>query len=486
MRVHPKARFVHDGDVLDAETLEEMARSFAAGLQVAGVKRGDRVASFLGTSNDLIVAMLGTYRAGAVWVPVNTAYREKEVRHILEDSGARVALVESGSASDAVLDEVRGEDLTVIRRGEDDFDNMFWHGEANVPVSDDDLALFIYTSGTTGQSKGVEHTYRSVTTAIRSLTELWRWTPEDTLVLALPLFHVHGLGIGIHGTLLQGNTALLQDQFDPRSVADAIAEGGTIFMGVPTMYARLLEAMDEHPEYADILRKARLFTSGSDSLRPEHFETFERLTGHRILERYGMSETMLTVSNPYEPERRKPGTIGFAVPGVEVRIVDDQFQECPAGERGEIVVRGPFVMQGYWNQPEKTAESFRDGWFLTGDVAWRDDEGYIHHAGRRSVDIIKCGGYKISAKEIESVLLEHDDVAQVAVVGIPDPEWGETIGAAIVSERDGDALFGELDELARDRMASYKRPRRWTRLEELPRNALGKVQKPVVVDLFQS
>lgn len=486
MEVHPEARFVFDGEVLRADALEERARRFAAGLRDAGVSRGDRVASFLGTSNDLVVALLGTYRAGAVWVPVNTRYRQREVRHILEDSGAVVALVESGSESAEVVEHIQTRNLTtVFSRGEPDFAELLVHDETLcVDTDDDDLALFIYTSGTTGTSKGVEHSYGSVTSAIGALTDLWRWTPDDTLVLSLPLFHVHGLGIGVHGTLLRGNAALLQDRFDPRAVADAIDEGGTIFMGVPTMYARLLDAMQDDPELADALRGARLFTSGSDSLRADHFQRFEALTGHRILERYGMSETMLTVSNPYEPERRKPGAIGFAVPGVEVRVVDQAFEDCAPGERGEVVVKGPFVMRGYWNQSEKTAQAFRNGWFLTGDMAWRDDEGYIHHAGRRSVDIIKSGGYKISAKEIESVLLQHTDVVQVAVVGTPDPEWGEQIAAAVVTDRDDDALFDELEAFLADRLAAYKQPRRWMRIDELPRNALGKVQKPLLVERF--
>lgn len=458
--------------------LDDQSRRFAGGLQSAGVEAGDRVAAFLETSTDLVVAFVGTLRAGAVWVPVNTRYRETEVEHILADAEPRIVLAEQGSESARVVAEVWGES-DLIERGGERWDSLFDATGRVVERNPEELALFIYTSGTTGKSKGVMHTYHSVTTAIGALTKLWRWTPDDELVLALPLFHVHGLGIGVIGTLLNGNRAVLQSRFDPASVVDALADGGTIFMGVPTMYARLIEYLEQHSERADALRKVRLFTSGSDALPADNFAKFEQLTGHRILERYGMSETMLTLSNPYEPERRRPGSIGFPVPGMEARIVNEEFADVETEEVGELLVRGPFLMRGYWRQKEKTEASFRDGWFITGDAARRDSDGYVHHAGRRSTDILKCGGYKISAREIERVLRAHADVREVAVVGLPDPEWGQTIAAALVPARDVELseLVALLEPWIAERLADYKRPRKWRLISELPRNAMGKVQK---------
>jgi malonyl-CoA/methylmalonyl-CoA synthetase len=482
--------------------LDELSRRYAAGLDRLGLERGDRVAVMLETSIDMIVSLLGHYRLGLVHVPVNTAYREVEVDHILRDSGARAVLVDAQSPSHEVLRELDApatlDHRILVGAGktlpeECTFDELSTSDPlAGAPVtgrpcpSDDDLSLFIYTSGTTGKSKGVEHTFGSVVSNIDNLTTLWQWTPDDRQVLALPLFHVHGLGIGVHGTLIRGCETVLHESFDAHEVADAIAEGGTIFMGVPTMHTRLVRAMDEDESVADKLRHARLFTSGSAALPIDVFEAFEEYTGHAILERYGMSETMLTISNPYEGERR-PGTVGFAVPGpegarTEVRVVSENMTDVEVGQTGQIVVRGKSLMRGYWKQPERTEEAFSDGWFLTGDVATVDEDGYISIVGRQSVDIIKSGGYKISAREIERVIRQHPNVLEVAVVGLQDPEWGETIAAAVVAS--GEVDLEELADQVEQSLASYKKPRALLVVDELPRNALGKVQKHRLVDAF--
>ncbi|MEL6180914.1 MAG: AMP-binding protein, partial [Myxococcota bacterium] len=298
--------------------------------------------------------------------------------------------------------------------------------------------------------------------------------------------HVHGLCIGVHGTLLRGCSAVVQPRFAARDVIQAIAEGGTVFMGVPTMYTRLVRTLEEDPTQGKVLASARLFTSGSAALSASLFKAFERHTGHRILERYGMSETLLTVSNPYPPELRKPGTIGFPVSSGEVEVVDEQGQRCTPHEIGELVVRGDSLMSGYWNAPEQTAASFRDGWFLTGDMARYDADGYIIHMGRRSTDMIKCGGYRISAREIEECIAQHPEVEEVAVVGLEDAEWGQRIAAAIVpvsgiEERSALEWQTYLRSWLHNRLADYKHPRDVMTCEALPHNALGKVQKHLLV-----
>ena len=444
--------------------LERWSTRWMRVLATRGIQRGARVAVQATTSLELVAALVAHHRAGVIHVPINTRYKEREVAHIMEDSGATVLI------DDAALAEMHTADADRVSPLED------------VDAHDEDTALLIYTSGTTGKSKGVELPFRAIARGIGALTGLWRWTRHDRLALALPLFHVHGLCIGVHGTLLHGMSSELQTRFEPSEVVGAFERGATIFMGVPTMYARLLRYLDEHPERATPLRGGRLFTSGSAALPAADHERFRAHTDHSILERYGMSETLLTLSNPYEGERR-PGSVGFAVPGTEVRVVDEHFQDVRAGEQGEIVVRGPSVMTGYFGNPSATEAAFRDGWFLTGDAATRDRDGYLRISGRKSVDILKSGGFKISAREIEEVILEHPQVAEAAVVGLPDSEWGQRIAAVVVAVSP-DASQGLDDAVARwceARLAGFKKPREVTLWDALPRNALGKLQKHRIV-----
>jgi acyl-CoA synthetase (AMP-forming)/AMP-acid ligase II len=346
--------------------------------------------------------------------------------------------------------------------------------------------MLIYTSGTTGKSKGVALPYRALADNTASVTGLWRFAPEDRLVLALPLFHVHGLVLGVAGMLVNGLTLLLEPRFDPARVADAFArDGATVFMGVPTMYVRLLEDLDAFPASASHLRTGRLFTSGSAPLPADDFEAFRSRTGHAILERYGMSETLFTLSNPYDGERR-PGTVGLPTPGAEVRVVDDDGRDVPDGELGEIVVKSDGMMNRYWERDPETAASFRDGWFLTGDVARRAADGYVTIVGRKSVDVIKSGGYKIAAREIEDVLRRHPAVRDAAVVGVADRVWGQRICAALVLAPGADAVAAcrDVAAFAASHLADYKKPREMRALSELPRNALGKVQKHLLARTF--
>lgn len=466
--------------------LDTLARRFAAGLRRADVRPGDRVACLLPSSLELVVSLVGTYLAGATFVPINTRYRDEEVAHILTDCEPSIVLVATGTPQTDIMQRLhadgryRGRIVTVSESTDVD---RWWDLLADRPmresvrITDDDLALLIYTSGTTGRSKGVELPFRAVVGNMLALTDGWRWKTDDTLVLSLPLFHVHGLCIGVHGTLLQGSAAVVHDRFDAQAVASAMGDGGTIFMGVPTMYALLAKAMDEDPTVASRLSNARLLTAGSAALSVHLFERFERETGHRILERYGMSETLITLTNPYDGERRR-GSVGRAVDGIDVRVVDDEYHDVTPGSVGQILVRGETLFRGYWGQPEKTAESFVDGWFITGDAATIAEDGYISIAGRRSTDIIKSGGYKISAREIEEVLEGCASVAEVAVVGVPDDLWGERIEAFIVSSGPtSEVVAGEVEAACGRDLADYKRVRTVHLLDELPRNALGKIQK---------
>ena len=496
-----KTAITFEGRSLTFGELDRLSRRYARGLAAAGVERGDRVAVFSETSPEVIVALLGHYRLGAIHVPINTRYRAGEVAHILEDSGAKALLLRAGSPCAGVVAGLQPAPGALAVRiwlgaesppgpGDLAFDRLI---ETSLPGpeaplrDDEDTAILLYTSGTTGRSKGVALPLRAVVANTESVSRLWRFSPEDRMALALPLFHVHGLGLGVHGALLHRMPILLFERFDARRIVEAFASGGaSLFQGVPTMYVKLLELLAESPEAARALAQGRLFTSGSAALAAGDFTRFEELTGHRILERYGMSETLFTLSNPYED--RRPGTVGLPLPGCEVRIVDEAGRDAVAGEPGEILVKSNGMMTGYWRRPEETAASFRDGWFATGDMASRDRAGYVTIAGRKSVDFIKSGGFKISAREIEDVLRVHPRVKDVAVVGAPDRVWGERIVAAVVLQPaagpppSSEGLLDELSAFCARSLADYKRPREVRILDDLPRNALGKVQKHRILE----
>jgi malonyl-CoA/methylmalonyl-CoA synthetase len=488
--VHPSDRVaLRSGDrALTWAAWGDAAQRYAAALDTSGVRAGDRIAVMASTSLELAIALAGHHLLGAIHVPINTRYEAAEVDHILRDSGARWLLTD---AHGPLRDRVDGFALPehverVVGLGGHAWDALLSEPARPVegPASDEATALLIYTSGTTGRSKGVALPFRALEGGIGALTALWAWTEDDRLVLALPLFHVHGLCIGLHGTLLTGNEVVLLPRFDAEEVLDALEAGGSVFMGVPTMYARLVAALDAAPARGPALRAVRLFTSGSAALSPDLFDRFEAHTGHRILERYGMSETLLSLSNPYDGERRR-GTVGLPVPGYEVRICQEDGTPCAPEEVGELEVRGVGLLTAYHGLPDVTAASFRDGWFRTGDVAKQGADGYITLLGRRSVDILKCGGFKISAREIEEALEGLPGIAELAVVGVPDEEWGQRIAAAVVPELHGAApaehWLALVQERCRARLADFKCVREVLLLDALPRNALGKVQKHRIV-----
>lgn len=450
------ARWWNRGDVAAA------AGGLARRLKEAGVRAGDRVVVGWPASVEALVAVFGVQGAGAVAVPLNPRSGADEVAHAVADCdpAAIVAPAGWGPAGRPRL------------------------GVAGAPApwtrpdrADEDPALIVYTSGTTGPSKGAVLSYRAVAANISALTTAWRWSADDDLVLALPLFHVHGLCIGGYGTLIHGARARVVP-FDPAGIAAELRAGGSVFMGVPTMYGRLLRWLDAGGD-ATGFASARLFTSGSAALPADWHRRWEEHTGHRILERYGMSETLLTLSNPYEGERRA-GSVGTAVGGCEVVVVGDDGPVGP-GELGEIRVRGISLFSGYWGNPTATSAAYDGDWFLTGDLATVGPDGRVAIAGRRSADLIKTDGWKVGAREIEDLLRQHPGVGEIAVLGVPDPQRGERIVAAVVAHpgeaSDGLAWAAELQAFVGDRLAAYKRVRQVRLIDALPRNALGKVQK---------
>jgi len=451
----------------------------AAGLAAKGLAKGDRVAFFLGNRPEFVIALFAVLRLGAVMVPINLAYRRREIAHILTDARARLlvseesqrtALAELGPEELAGAAVVRVEELNASRGA---------RAAAAPLVAGDDLAFLLYTSGTTGRSKGAEITHDNVLATVTGLLAAWAWSADDRLLLTLPLFHTHGLVVGLCCALAAGASVELRRKFEVGPVlADFEAGAVTLFFGVPTMYVRLVEALGANGG-SPALPGMRLFCSGSAPLAPETFAAFRELSGHAILERYGMTETGMLLSNPYAGERR-PGTVGVPLPGVSTRIVDGQGRDVAPGAEGELLVRGSNVFRGYWRAPQKTAESFlSDGsgqlWFRTGDLARRDPAtGVFTLLGRRS-ELILSGGFNVYPREIEEVLETFAGVREAAVVGRPHLEFGETPVAYLVT--DHEIAAADLEAWCRSQLADFKLPRAFHRVEALPRNALGKVQK---------
>ena len=470
---------------LDAQ-IERMARA----LRAWGLASGDRVALFLENCPEFVVAYLGVHLAGGIVVLVNAQYRQVELSHILTDSGARLCVTSAAGAEELTplatpdLDAlviVYGAHPTHTVLGAEDFEAFLARGdtEPREPLTlpnEDAPAVLAYTSGTTGRSKGALLLHRNLVANVEAVTTAWRWTEADRLLLALPLFHTHGLMVGVHGTLYTGASVRLLRRFEAAEVLDILKEDEdvTMFFGVPTMYRRLVAQAEREGAPT---RRLRLYVSGSAPLSLQLFEEFSRLFGQPILERYGMTETIMNLTNPYDGERRA-GTVGMPFPGQEARVVDVATrQPVSDGETGEIEVRGPHVFSGYWNRPDATAEAFtEDGWFKTGDLGWRGADGYYTIAGRAR-ELIISGGYNVYPREVEDVLARHPAVAEVAVIGLSDADLGEQVAAVVVRKDGAHVDADELVTYCRERLASYKKPRRVLFVESLPRNALGKVQK---------
>ena len=464
-------------------------------LQSLDIPDGSRVAVQVEKSVEAMMLYLATLRAGYVFLPLNTAYQSAEIEYFIGNAEPAVVVCSPRNFGWVSKIAFTAGTKHVFTLGDDRTGSLLERAvhcsDRHTPAvkADDDLAAILYTSGTTGRSKGAMLSHGNMRSNAVMLKDYWGWRPGDVLIHALPIFHVHGLFVAIHAALLNGSKMIWLGKFDPRVVIEKMPEA-TVFMGVPTLYVRMLA---EPALTREAARHMRLFIAGSAPLLIETFTEWQRRTGHTILERYGMSETIMLTSNPYAADarygnqsERRGGTVGFPLPGVGLRVRGDDGAELPVGEIGGIQVKGPNVFSGYWRMPEKTAEEFTaDGWFKTGDVGKVDERGYVTIVGR-SKDLIISGGYNVYPAEIEGYINELPGVLESALVGVPHPDFGE-VGVAVVVARPGatvqpEAVIADL----KARLANFKIPKRCFVVAELPRNTMGKVQKNLLRDQYKA
>jgi malonyl-CoA/methylmalonyl-CoA synthetase len=476
----------------DLERATAMLANLLSGLKLP---QGARVAVQVEKSVEAMLLYLATLRAGYVFLPLNTAYQSAEIEYFIGNAEPSVVVCSAANFGWVSKIAFKAGTRHVFTLDEDRSGSLLEraaHCSDRHTVSQksaDDLAAILYTSGTTGRSKGAMLTHGNLLSNAEVLKDYWGWQSGDVLIHALPIFHVHGLFVALHGALLNGSKMIWLSRFDPKFVVRKLPEA-TVFMGVPTLYVRLL---GEPGLTREATRNMRLFIAGSAPLLIETFNAWRERTGHTILERYGMSETAMLTSNPYAADarhggqsERRGGTVGFALPGVSLRVQDDAGKALPVGEIGGIQVKGPNVFKGYWRMPEKTKEEFTvDGYFKTGDVGKIDERGYVTIVGR-SKDLIISGGYNVYPAEIEGYINEMPGVAESALVGVPHPDFGE-VGVAVVTAKPGAAV--EADRIVADlksKLANFKIPKRCFVVGELPRNTMGKVQKNLLREQYKA
>jgi len=436
---------------------------------------------------DYVATLWGIWRAGGIAVPLAVSHPPPELEYVLDDAEPEVVVAHQGM-TERVADAAEARRVVAVTT------DAVMQGTADLRLPDIELhraAMMLYTSGTTGRPKGVVISHANIQAQVESLSEAWGWSVDDRILLHLPLHHVHGIANVLTTALWNGATCEIMPHFDPVAVWQRLATGHfTLYMAVPTVYRRLIEAWSAadkatQEEWSAGTRACRLMVSGSAALPVPTLERWREITGHTLLERYGMTEIGMALSNPLIGERR-PGFVGSALPGLDVRLVDEDERSVAPGVSGQIHVRGPTVFSEYWRRPDETAAAFTaEGWFRTGDQAVVED-GAHRILGRRSVDILKTGGEKISALEVEDVLRSHPAVRDCAVVGVPDPAWGDRVCAAVVLEQECTVGGDELRQFAKDRLAPYKVPKDFLLVDDLPRNVMGKVTKPAVSELFDS
>jgi malonyl-CoA/methylmalonyl-CoA synthetase len=478
--------------VISYQDLKLAIRHSAASLKELGIAQGDRVAILLPKGLEFIHLHLATLGLGGVVLPLNPAYSPDEVAYFLFDSEANLLITFQEKYDELKKALIGFPDIPVLSIDGEcpncvSYTRLLTRTNAErdlpYPTSEEDTALLCYTSGTTGRSKGALITHGNLIHNLQALHQAWKWSERDVLLHALPLFHIHGLVVALHGCLLAGATLILRERFDPPTFWETIEkESGTVFMGVPTMYQRLSLSWDSLPQKPD-LKSMRLFVSGSAPLSETLFHRFREQTGHTILERYGMTEAGMIASNPYEPEQRKAKSIGYPLSGVQLRVVDSGGVDRPPGETGEVWIRGNNVFKGYWRQPAKTAEAFQDGWFKSGDLGYLDpaDGDRLYLVGRAK-ELIISGGFNVYPKEVENVLEAHEAVLEAAVYGRPDEDLGERVLAAVVLQPGAELTSADCLTHCRRQLASYKCPKQIFFAGELPRNAMGKIQKQHLPD----
>jgi len=475
-----------DGTTLSHAGFLEKAARIAHVLTRNGLRPGDRLAAQVQKSASALALYAACAQAGIVFLPLNTAYTVDELSYFIENSGARMVVCDA--AGKALLKPVADELGARIETLNGDETGTLPEAAATMPAhyptvkrSREDLAAFLYTSGTTGRSKGAMLTQENLLSNAATLAELWRFTGQDVLLHALPIFHTHGLFVATNVSLMAGGAMLFLPKFDQDAMIE-LMPNATAMMGVPTFYTRLLS---DDRFTKELTRGMRLFISGSAPLLADTHKEFEARTGHRILERYGMTETNMNTSNPYEGERRA-GTVGFPLPGVELKITDPETgASLPPETVGQIEVRGPNVFKGYWQMPDKTAAELRaDGFFITGDLGKIDEDGYVHIVGRNK-DLIISGGYNIYPKEIELVLDAQPGVRESAVIGVPHADFGETVLGILVPETAARPDLDQILDAAGSSLARFKHPKKLIVVDSLPRNTMGKVQKNVLREQFR-
>jgi len=461
------------------------AERMAAALIACGVQPGDRVAAQAPKTQGMLELYVGTVMAGAVFLPLNTGYTAAEISYFLGDAMPAVLVCDPGSQ--AALQPVAKQAgvARVLTLGANETGTLIEARDAQLAGFDpvargaDDLAAILYTSGTTGRSKGAMLTHEGLASNASVLAQYWQFTADDVLIHALPVFHTHGLFVATNVSLMAGASCIFMAGFDAGAICDCMPQA-TVLMGVPTFYTRLLDT----PGLGDAARNMRLFVSGSAPLLAETHDRWRALTGHAILERYGMTETNMNTSNPYDGARRA-GTVGLPLPGIEVIVTDpDSGEPVAPGDIGVLEVRGPNVFAGYWQMPEKTAEDLRDnGFFITGDLGRIDEDGYVHIVGRGK-DMIITGGYNVYPKEIELLIDDLPGVLESAVIGVPHPDFGEGVVAVVVPETGAAPSAAEISAGISTALARFKQPKAVMLVDELPRNTMGKVQKNVLRDRF--
>ncbi len=476
-----------NGSTITYRNLRDETARYANALVLLGVKPGDRVAAQVEKSPAAIFLYLACVRSGAIFLPLNSAYTDTEISYFLGDArphifvcepsrlqGLKIVADMAGVSSCETMDKNGAGTLATLASGQSpEFDNT--------GCGPEDLAAILYTSGTTGRSKGAMLSHENLASNAQTLAQYWRFTQEDVLLHALPIFHTHGLFVATNVTLIAGSSMIFLEKFDADEVMRQLPKASTM-MGVPTFYVRLLQ---HNGLTREATRHIRLFISGSAPLLAETHVQWSERTGHAILERYGMTETNMNTSNPYHGERRA-GTVGFPLPGIEIRITNPESGNIlPQDEIGMIEIKGPNVFKGYWQMPEKTASEFRkDGFFISGDLGKIDRRGYVHIVGRGK-DLVITGGYNVYPKEIESEIDAIDGVVESAVIGLPHPDFGEGVAAVIVKRKTSELCEADVTSALKDKLAKFKQPKRVFFVDDLPRNTMGKVQKNVLRETYK-
>jgi len=496
-RYQDKPAIIFENNPYTFDDVDRSVEHYAAVLERMGVKVGDRVAIQLSKRMEFIFLELAVLSVGGIVIPLNPDYKAQEIEYFLTDSGSALYFTDYDCFSRVQTELQKLDKLKVVL-----MDSAQGAGALSLfdelrtglppgytrpyPTGGDDAAVICYTSGTTGRSKGAMITHRNLISNMMSLHKIWQWSDRDVLLHVLPLFHVHGLFVALHGALNAGATMIMHQKFDPERTWEVLEKAKcTIFMGVPTMYQRLSTQWDLIDRTPD-LQSMRVFISGSAPLLETQFHRFEQQTGFRILERYGMTETGMIASNTLDPRGRKPMSVGFPLPGVDIRVVSHSRDDVTPGEVGEVWIRGENVFKGYWQMPEKTRESFHEGWFMSGDLGYQDpdDNARLYLVGRAK-ELIITGGYNVYPKEVEDVLTSHEAIKEAAVIGLPDEDFGEKVTAIVVpSEGQAPPPPESVILYCKSRLAGYKCPKTVLFVDDLPRNAMGKLQKNVLATRF--